>query len=49
MRLGAGGIGAMHELARRTGLTAAIDESLQPLKVHQPYHESDIGRHRGSP
>ena len=39
--LGAGGIGAMHQLARRTGLTAAIDESLQPLKVHQPHHESD--------
>jgi hypothetical protein len=39
--LGAGGIGAMHLLARRTGLTAAIDESLQLLKVHQPYHESD--------
>ena len=31
----------MHLLARRTGLTAAIDESLQLLKVHQPYHESD--------
>jgi hypothetical protein len=39
--LGVGGIGAMHLLARRTGLTAAIDESLQLLKVHQPYHESD--------
>ncbi len=39
--LGAGGIGAMHLLARRTGLTAAIDESLALLKVHQPYHESD--------
>jgi len=39
--LGAGGIGAMQLLARRTGLTAAIDESLQLLKVHQPYHESD--------
>jgi len=39
--LGTGGIGAMHLLARRTGLTAAIDESLQVLKVHQPYHESD--------
>jgi hypothetical protein len=39
--LGAGGIGAMHLLAQRTGLTAAIDESLQLLKVHQPYHESD--------
>jgi hypothetical protein len=39
--LGAGGIGAMHRLAQQTGLTAAIDESLQVLKVHQPYHESD--------
>ena len=39
--LGAGGIGAMHQLARHTGLRAAIDESLQLLKVHQPYHESD--------
>jgi len=39
--LGAGGIGAMHLLAQRTGLTAAIDESLRLLQVHQPYHESD--------
>ena len=39
--LGVGGIGAMHLLAQRTGLTAAIDESLELLKVHQPYHESD--------
>ncbi|MBI3683979.1 MAG: IS1380 family transposase [Acidobacteria bacterium] len=39
--LGAGGIGAMHLLAQRTGLAAEIDESLQLLKVHQPYHESD--------
>ncbi len=39
--LGAGGIGAMHLLAQRTGLTAAIDESLWLLQVHQPYHESD--------
>ena len=39
--LGAGGIGAMHLLAQRTGLTAAINESLALLKVHQPYHESD--------
>ena len=39
--LGAGGIGAMHLLARRTGLTTAIDESLRLLQVHQPYHESD--------
>src|SRR2546422_6353731 len=39
--LGTGGIGAMHVLAQRTGLTAAIDESLRLLQVHQPYHESD--------
>ena len=39
--LGAGGIGAMHRLAQQTGLTAAIDERLRVLKVHQPYHESD--------
>src|SRR5213594_519122 len=39
--LGAGGIGAMHLLAQRTGLTAAIDASLRLLKIHQPYHESD--------
>ena len=31
----------MHLLAQRTGLTAAIDERLRLLKVHQPYHESD--------
>src|SRR3989454_10716128 len=39
--LGVGGIGAMHLLAQRTGLRAAIDESLRLLQVHQPYHESD--------
>ena len=36
-----GGIGAMHLLARRTGLIEAIDEKLHLLKVHLPYHESD--------
>ena len=39
--LGAGGIGAMHLLARGTGLIEAIDEQLHLLKVHLPYHESD--------
>jgi len=39
--LGAGGMGAMHLLARRTGLVAAIDRDLELLKVHLPYHESD--------
>ena len=39
--LGCGGIGAMHLLVQRTGLAAEIDASLELLKVHQPYHESD--------
>ena len=37
----AGGIGAMHELARRVGLIDEIDGTLNLLKVHLPYHESD--------
>ena len=39
--LGSGGIGAMHLLARQTGLIDAIDAGLHVLKVHLPYHESD--------
>lgn len=39
--LGCGGIGAMHLLARKTGLIDAIDRDLHLLKVHLPYHESD--------
>jgi hypothetical protein len=39
--LGAGGIGAMHLVAQRTGLIEAIDRRLHLLKVHLPYHESD--------
>ncbi len=39
--LGVGGIGAMHLLARRTGLVEAIDRRLHLLKIHLPYHESD--------
>jgi len=39
--LSAGGIGAIHLLAHRTGLIEAIDSRLHLLKVHQPYHESD--------
>jgi hypothetical protein len=39
--LGAGGIGAIHLLARRVGLPEAIDANLHLLKVHLPYHESD--------
>jgi len=36
-----GGIGAVHLLARQTGLIEAIDRNLKVLKVHLPYHESD--------
>ena len=36
-----GGIGAIHLLARRIGLTGAIDAGLHLLKRHMPYHESD--------
>jgi len=36
-----GGIGAMHLLARKTGLIEAIDDKLKLLKLHLPYHESD--------
>jgi hypothetical protein len=38
---GAGGIGAIHELARRVGLIDEINSTLNLLKVHLPYHESD--------
>ena len=36
-----GGIGAIHLLVKKTGLIQRIDEKLQLLKVHAPYHESD--------
>ena len=39
--LGAGGIGAIHLLARQVGLPEAIDANLHLLKIHLPYHESD--------
>jgi hypothetical protein len=39
--IGNGGIGLVHQLARATGLVAAIDRRVQVLKVHRPYHESD--------
>jgi hypothetical protein len=39
--LSMGGIGAMHNLAQRTGLVEAIDQRLHLLKIHLPYHESD--------
>ena len=39
--LGPGGIGAIHLLARQTGLIETIDARLHLLKMHKPYHESD--------
>ena len=36
-----GGIGAIHQVARQTGLIEAIDANLHLLKIHLPYHESD--------
>ena len=36
-----GGIGAMHLMVQRLGLVREIDQSLELLKVHLPYHESD--------
>jgi hypothetical protein len=39
--IAAGGLGAMHLVARKLGLAEAIDRRLQLLKIHLPYHESD--------
>jgi len=39
--LNCGGIGAMHLMAQRLGLIKDLDQSLELLKVHLPYHESD--------
>jgi hypothetical protein len=36
-----GGLGAVHLLAQRTGLVAALDQELHLLQRHLPYHESD--------
>jgi len=39
--LASGGIGAMHRLAQHTRLDDAINQRVDVLKVHLPYHESD--------
>ena len=36
-----GGIGAVHRLVNKLGLPRLIDERIELLKVHLPYHESD--------
>ncbi len=38
---GHGGIGAISKLVRHVGLAEEIDSSLELLKLHKPYHESD--------
>jgi len=39
--IGFGGIGAIHKLVCRLKLNRAIDQSVELLKFHVPYHESD--------
>lgn len=39
--MGCGGIGAIHVLAQRIGLVDLLNEKVQVLKRHLPYHESD--------
>ena len=37
----AGGIGAIHLVAQRSGLVELINQNVRVLKRHLPYHESD--------
>jgi hypothetical protein len=39
--VGCGGIGVVHQVARRSGLIDAINDNVHVLKFHRPYHESD--------
>jgi len=39
--IGCGGIGAVHLLAQRIGLVDSLNQKVQVLKRHLPYHESD--------
>lgn len=36
-----GGIGLVHRVVRELGLQRSIDDAVELLKAHQPYHESD--------
>jgi hypothetical protein len=36
-----GGIGAAHQMVRQSGLIERVNERVQLLKLHVPYHESD--------
>ncbi len=39
--IGCGGIGVFHQMVKKLGLVDEINENLNLLKVHLPYHESD--------
>jgi len=39
--VGCGGLGMLQAVVESTGLAAAIDEKIDVLKRHRPYHESD--------
>jgi Transposase DDE domain group 1 len=39
--LNCAGIGVIHQIVRAIGLAQALDQDIQLLKVHLPYHESD--------
>ena len=39
--VGCGGIGAIHLLCQKIGLVELLDQKVQVLKRHLPYHESD--------
>jgi hypothetical protein len=43
-----GGVGAVHLMVQRLGLVEEIDQNLNLLKVHLPYHESDHVRNIAS-
>lgn len=36
-----GGIGAAHQVVVKSGLVKGLDDGLEVLKIHLPYHESD--------
>jgi len=36
-----GGIGAVHQVTRKSGLVRRLDEQVEVLKLHKPYFESD--------
>ena len=39
--IGCGGIGAIHWMVQQLGLPSRIDDAVELLKIHHPYHESD--------